>query len=120
MERPGLLRQRESFIDTVRQVWYATNMNLEQFLAAVEATTTEPLEVKERIALRRMLESDLFLRACRSFTEQAVNATGVFTKLDLNTPDGVMKGKDLQLQVKSTFHVLETLLMQAHVDEKEE
>ena len=94
-------------------------MNLEEFLTAVENAPSEPLEEKEKIALGRMLYSDLFVRACKSFAEQAVNATGAFTRLDLNTPDGIAKGKDLQLTVKATFHVLETLLMQAHVEKKE-
>lgn len=95
-------------------------MNLEQFLAAVEASPDEPLEERERVALGRMLFSSLFLRACKELASQAVNATGSFTKLDLNTPEGVAKGKDLQLQVKSTFFVLETLIMQATPEKEEE
>jgi hypothetical protein len=95
-------------------------MNLEEFLAAVEAAPSEPLEEREKVALGRMLFSDLFLRACKDLAGQAVNATGQFTRLDLNTPEGVAKGKDLQLSVKSTFFVLETLIMQAQPEQKEE
>ena len=95
-------------------------MNLETFLASVESETSEPFEKQEKIALGRMLSSSLFLRACKSFTEQAVNSTGAFTKLDLNTPDGLAKAKDLQLQVKAVFFVLETLIMQAEVPKEEE
>lgn len=95
-------------------------MNLEEFLAAVEEAPEEPLEPQEKIALGRMLKSSLFLRACKPFAGQAVAATGAFTKLDLNTPDGVSKGKDLQLTVKATFYVLESLISQAEPDEKEE
>ena len=95
-------------------------MNLETFLASVEAETDEPLEKQEKIALGRMLSSSLFLRACKGLTEQAVNATGAFTKLDLNLPEGLAKAKDLQLQVKSCFFVLETLIMQAEVPKDEE
>jgi|KBSSwiStaDraftv2_1062776.scaffolds.fasta_scaffold00380_2 hypothetical protein len=95
-------------------------MNLEEFLAAVENAPSEPLEEREKLALGRMLFSDLFLRACKDLAGQAVNATGQFTRLDLNTPEGVAKGKDLQLSVKSTFFVLETLIMQAQTEKKEE
>src|SRR5262245_24265064 len=95
-------------------------MNLEQFLSAVEEAPSEPLEPQEKVALGRMLKSSLFLRACKPFAEQAVAATGSFTKLDLNTPEGVAKGKDLQLTVKATFYVLESLISQIEPDEKEE
>ena len=95
-------------------------MSLEQFLAAVEAAPDSPLDKREKLELAKLLSAPLFLRACKGLTDQAVNATGAFTKLDLSSPEGVTKAKDHQLQVKSVFFVLETLLMQTTLTEEEQ